>query len=92
MSRHDIDLGEGRRLVVGWDQPLQTYFAIRYDTPDTNAAPSMWLGAGPDERWSSTSSSPLYDLEDLERALGPKAALLSPELKRELYLDRDEGR
>lgn len=82
MSRHTIELGRGRRLVVGWDPPLQTFYAQEHDGPE-DGAPTMWIG---------TDLHALYDLGDLERALGARASALTPELAVALERDREENR
>lgn len=83
MSRHAIALARGQELTVGWDPPLQTFFAV-VRTPGRDA-PDLWVG---------TDLHELYDLDDLARALG-RARLahhLTPELGLTLERDREENR
>lgn len=80
MSRHEIPLAGGRELVVGWDPPLETYFAV-LRTPE-HAHPVLWVGTEPYE---------LDDLAALGRALGRHREHLTPDLELQLYRDRDEG-
>ncbi|HUR84198.1 MAG TPA: hypothetical protein VMY78_02535 [Solirubrobacteraceae bacterium] len=83
MSRHAIALTGGRELVVGWDPPLQTFFAI-VRAPEQDQ-PELWVG---------TDLHELYELDDLARALG-RAELahhLTPELGLALERDREENR
>lgn len=83
MSRHQIALPRGRVLTVGWDPPLQTFFAVVRAAGIV--APELWVGADLHE---------LYDLDDLARALG-RAELahhLTPELGLRLERDREENR
>ena len=83
MSRHEI---EGRepttRVVVGWDQPMLTYFVHVFDKSTEREGPRVWLGGAPHE---------LYDLDDLKRAIRPHA-VIPGQLAATLYADRDEGR
>ncbi len=47
MSRHELDAAEGLEVVVGWDPPLQTYFAQAWDRrlgEDDPAAELLWIG------------------------------------------------
>ena len=47
MSRHQLPAKSLRyEVVVGWDPPLQTYFAQVYDTEGKqDEQPFIWLGA-----------------------------------------------
>lgn len=84
MSRHSMPLAGGRTLTVGWDPPLQTYFAvIRTWEQEEHDEPLLWIG---------TDLHELYDLDDLARALGEHASVLTPELALRLERDREENR
>lgn len=75
MSRHEI---EG--LVVGWDQPMQTYFAQRL----RDGVCTLGIGTHVEE---------LYDLDAFKRALRTELGFTLPaDLEAELYVDRDLGR
>jgi hypothetical protein len=83
VSRHEISLAGGRTLTVGWDPPLQTFFAQLHDASITE--PLLWVGVDLHE---------LYDLDDLARVLGRAdlARYLTPELGLRLERDREENR
>lgn len=86
MSRHAMPLAGGRTLTVGWDPPLQTFFAVvRANDQDALDEPQLWIG---------TDLHELYDLDDLARALGRAqlAQHLTPELALRLERDREENR
>jgi hypothetical protein len=83
VSRHEIPVAGGRTLTVGWDPPLQTFFA-QLRAP-VREEPVLWVGVDLHE---------LYDLDDLARALGRAqlARYLTPELGLRLERDREENR
>ena len=82
MSRHEIEGSvPGAKVVVGWDQPLLTYF-LHVTYPDRDyEGPHTWLGS---------TFRELYDLEDL-KFLARRYADLTPDLLAQLYRDQDEG-
>ena len=46
MSRHQLPTKSPRfKVFVGWDPPLQSYFAQVYDTKGEENQPFIWLGA-----------------------------------------------
>ncbi len=84
MSRHSIP---GRNadhdVVVGWDPPLQTYFAIVLDpTKDEEDAAynPLWLGA---DRFAEIDR-----VHDLQERLRPFADI-EPAVMRQLIIDRN---
>jgi hypothetical protein len=79
-----MPLAGGHTLTVGWDPPLQTYFAVirSYDQAEDDE-PLLWVG---------NDLMELYDLDDLARALGEHARHLTPELALRLERDREENR
>lgn len=81
MSRHVLDAE--RRVVVGWDQPMQAFFAQEFGAGED--APATW--------WVGTRFREIYELEQL-RARVPLAIRrqLTPHVERVLFADRDEGR
>jgi hypothetical protein len=83
VSRHEIPVAGGRTLTVGWDPPLQTFFAQLHDASITE--PILRLGSDLHE---------LYELDDLARALSiaQLARYLTPELGLRLERDREENR
>jgi hypothetical protein len=88
MSRHAMPLAGGRTLTVGWDPPLQTFFAVvRGHDQDELDEPQLWIG---------TDLHELYDLDDRARALARAgddlARHLTPELALRLERDREENR
>ena len=83
MSQHEIAGHRlGFKVIVGWDQPLLTYFVHVFDAGWKREGPTIWLGDRPRE---------LYDLDDLKRAIRQHADL-PQELLVTLHRDRDEGR
>lgn len=69
-------------LIVGWDPPLQTFFAHVLDDEG-----ELLEGRGVEP------FDQLYELDDLQRALpAVMRPHWTPELARRLYADRDEGR
>lgn len=50
MSRHLVRDDEQYKVVVGWDPPLQTFFAQVHDlSKDEEERIILWLGTRPDE-------------------------------------------
>jgi hypothetical protein len=85
MSRHTIPAkDDGHEVVVGWDQPLLTFFAIVYDKSKRGTDDDIVL-------WKGTRPREIYEVEDLRRVLG-KYAKLGSEMRSTLYGDKDEGR
>lgn len=82
MSRYDIPTRDpGLSAVVGWDNPLQSYFAqvMRPEVADDADDPILlWVGAAPRE---------VVSVEDLARHLSPFADL-APEVAEQLRADR----
>lgn len=87
MSRHEIDAFDPvNTVIVGWDPPLQTFFAqvksslLEKSDPDDPFL--LWVGCFPGE---------IYDIDGLVDALRPFAHL-DAEICKALYGDKDEGR
>lgn len=84
MSRHEIPARDrGLFVVVGWDNPLQSYFAqvARPEGPDNDEDDDpmlLWVGTEPRE---------VVTVEDLARHLAPFADL-SDETAAQLRADR----
>jgi hypothetical protein len=82
MSRYDIPTrAPGLLAVVGWDNPLQTYFGqvLRPETADyDDDNVLLWVGAAPRE---------VITVEDLARHLAPFAEL-APQVADQLRADR----
>lgn len=87
MSRHEIPAnGSNHRVIVGWDQPLLTFFAQVIDRGKEES--------GRDDRivkWVGTSLEEIYEVEELARAIR-RYADLSSDMRATLYGDKDEGR
>jgi hypothetical protein len=88
MSRHEIPARKkARKVIVGWHQPLQTYFVQVIDR--------RWEAAGDDNRrvllWVGKRSNELCDVDQLVRKLA-KFADLTPEVRSALCGDKDAGR
>lgn len=83
MSRHKIDT-EYYTWIVGWDQPLMTFFLQRFDKGDAeNNTPDIWLGG--------TAETKMYEVEDVVRA-GAKHGLTIPySMEVILYGNKDDG-
>ncbi len=82
MSRYDIPTRDpGLSAVVGWDNPLQSYFAqvLRPETADDDDDNVvLWVGAAPRE---------VVTVENLARYLAPFADL-APQVAEQLCADR----
>ncbi|HEX3984483.1 MAG TPA: hypothetical protein VHX12_12370 [Acidisoma sp.] len=82
MSRYDIPTRDpGLSAVVGWDNPLQSYFAqvLRPETADDgDDNVILWVGAAPRE---------VITVEDLARHLAPFVDL-APQVAEQLRADR----
>jgi hypothetical protein len=82
MSRYDIPTRDpGLSAVVGWDNPLQSYFAqvLRPETADDgDDNVVLWVGAAPRE---------VITVEDLARHLAPFVDL-APQVAEQLRADR----
>lgn len=48
MSRYSFQAG-GREIIVGWDNPLLTFFVQVWDEAEDEDAPVLWVGAKPGE-------------------------------------------
>jgi hypothetical protein len=87
MSRHEIPaLDKTHRVIVGWDQPLLTFFAQvidrRREVEERDDKIVVWRGCKLRE---------LYEVDDLARVVA-RYAELTPEMRATLYGDKDEGR
>jgi len=86
MSRYRIDAKEDKfAVVVGWDNPLQTFFAQVTDTTvdeDEEEAMVLWCGAAPGDD--------VLTVEDLQVRLG-NYAVIPPEVATKLRQEY-EGR
>lgn len=89
MSRHEISAGNpAYKIIIGWDQPLKTYFIQVIDRKIEDAGNDdhdkfvYWAGFEPRE---------IYEIEDLVRHARPYANI-PYELRTTLYGDKDEGR
>lgn len=50
MSRQSIPMIDGSALVIGWDEPQQTWFAMHYDRGE-HTEPRAAVGQSPDEAY-----------------------------------------
>jgi hypothetical protein len=86
MSRHEIPgFSPANKVIVGWDNPMQTFFMQVIDRKKENA--------GKDEKfvsWRGTALREIYEVEDLRRRLSPYADL-TRKMGSALYGDKDEG-
>jgi hypothetical protein len=87
MSRHEIPgFSPANKIIVGWDNPLQTFFVQVIDRKKEDA--------GRDEKfllWLGCSLREIYEVEQLVRLLS-LFAKLTPAMQATLYGDKDEGR
>jgi hypothetical protein len=88
MSRHEISArNPAHKVVVGWHNPLQTYFVQVIDR--------VWEAAGDDKRrmllWAGKRPNDLYEVDQLARKLAGFADL-TPEMRSTLCSDKDAGR
>jgi len=83
MSRHKIET-EDFTYVVGWDQPLQTFFIQKFKKGDDNGIALFWLGGDPTTR--------MYEVEDLVRAGNRCGVVIDSRMRITLYGDKDDGR
>ncbi len=78
-SRHAIDPKQpGLTVVVGWDNPLMTFFAQVTRNRVKNGAPVLWIGGSPRE---------CQDPQGLRAPLAPYAHLTDAQLA-QLRADR----
>lgn len=73
---------EGRETTVGWDAPLNTFFAVSIDTPaaeDDDAGEVFWVGATPGE---------IPTVEALAAALREHGVTLPDEMADQLAADQ----
>jgi len=68
MSRYEFTGNQPNlRIVVGWDRPLQTYFAQVWDGGELEPGDLLlWAGAGPE---------PVPTVEDLAALLAPYGSI-----------------
>jgi len=84
MSRHEISIERGK-WVVGWDQPLMSFYLQFYDDlAEDDDNPTIWLGA--------TADTTMYDIEDISRVASKNGLRLGSQMLTTLYNDRDEGK
>lgn len=57
MSRQSIPMTDGTTLVIGWDEPQQTWFAFHYDKGE-HQAPRAAVGQSPDEAYILRADRP----------------------------------
>lgn len=87
MSRHEIEgFDPLNKVIVGWDHPLQTYFAQVKSTLLEKTDPD-----DPFLLWVGCSLREIYEIEDLARKLR-RYAEIPQEMRVTLYADKDEGR
>jgi hypothetical protein len=49
MSRQRIPMTDGTLMVLGYDEPFETWYAIHFDSRDEETAPRAVIGYGPQE-------------------------------------------
>ncbi len=83
MSRHKIET-EKYTWVVGWDQPLMTFFIQRFPSGKSDGTADIWLGGDP--------KTQMYEVEELVREAAKCCLTIDHSLRVKLYGDRDDGR
>lgn len=84
MSRHEIET-EYHTWVVGWDNPLMSFFLQRYDKGDTKGnVADIWLGG--------SSPTQMHEIEDLVVAAAERGLVISYEIQADLWEDKAIGR
>jgi hypothetical protein len=83
VSRHEID-DDQYTWVVGWDQPLSTFFLQRFSKGDPDSGADFWLGATP--------ATQMYEVEELATTALKCGLVIDRKLQAVLYADKDEGR
>lgn len=70
MSRYDIKaLDDTHTVVVGWDPPLNSFFAqVKVIGADEEAEPVLWVGA---------TAPQIHDIAELRQLLAPYAVIPS---------------
>jgi hypothetical protein len=87
MSRHEIPARDpAHKVIVGWDPPLQTFFAQVIDRNKEAAGKDdkfvLWIGCGLRE---------ITEIETLAKKIA-RYAVLTRDMVATLYGDKDEGR
>jgi hypothetical protein len=87
MSRHELTPRDpAHKVIVGWDHPLQTFFAQVIDRAKE--------AAGQEEKfvlWRGCKLREIYEVGKLGAIVG-HYAFFTPEMQATLYGDKDEGR
>jgi hypothetical protein len=74
MSRERAKMNDGTLLVLGWDDPFETWYAVHYDDHDEDAPPRVAIGYHPAEQALLRSERPdavigPYPVTDVELLL-----------------------
>lgn len=86
MSQHELITQDGsRKVVFGWDQPLQSFFlqVHHLDAPEDDQI-KVSLGADP--------ATTMYEVEDLVAEAMGAGIDIPYRLQVELYGEKDDGR
>jgi hypothetical protein len=87
MSRHEIPARDpAHKVIVGWDPPMQTFFAQVIDRAKEEAGDDDDMVA-----WHGTSLRELYEVDQLHRKVA-RFADLTADMRSTLYGDKDEDR
>jgi hypothetical protein len=87
MSRH-IARDEGRySFIFGWDQPLQSFFLVKYDQTavDENNEHPITVSLG------NTKETTMYEVEDLVHIASLHGLSIPYETQVKLYGEKDDG-
>ncbi len=81
MSRYNLQSKDPNHIVVvGWDRPLNTFFAqVRIAGADEEARPLLWFGV---------SGDGIHDIDEVKRRLSP-FAIVPYDIELQLRRDSD---
>jgi|tagenome__1003787_1003787.scaffolds.fasta_scaffold20989699_15 hypothetical protein len=87
MSREYIEMANGTLLVIGYDAPFETWFAMHYDDHDDNKPPRVAIGYHPAEQTILRAERPdaiigpypITDVAEMLHTLIPELMGLAPQ-------------
>ncbi len=89
MSQHIVPIDSNTEALVGWDQPMLTYFAQIYKIDE--AGERVAAEDGGTILQIGTGNFEIYTLEEFLGKIGSRIPL-DRKLRAALYADRDDGR
>lgn len=93
MARQEIQMMNGTLLVVGYDRPFETWFALHHDDGDPNSPPRVAVGYHPaeqailrDERPDAVIGPyPVDDFPELAKQIAELMGIKSEEKQADCY-------